>query len=85
MTTNYTALDAAILQAIAQKSHTASSLQAELAPHIKTLLPSDDPRAVAAALWRTIDRRLQALRRRGFVRFDLAARGWQLENTKGAD
>lgn len=85
MTTNYTALDAAILQAIAQKSHTASSLQAELAPRIKTLLPSDDPGAVATTLMRTIDRRLQALRKRGIIKFDRSAGGWQLVSTEGAE
>lgn len=77
MTTDYTALDRAIVQAIAQGKSTANDIQRAIEPRVHTLLQSEARlAAVIHTLWRTIDRRLQALRKRGDIVFCRATRTW---------
>ena len=77
-TTDYTALDHAIVQAIAQGKNTANNIEMAVKPGIHKLRPKEDPILRVVSLWRTIDRRLQALRKRGDITFCRATRTWRI-------
>ena len=71
--TDYTAIDSAILRAIGDGRVRASTI--EVSAHVEAKAAVNGPND---STMRVIDRRLQALKRAGQIRFESAA-GWSIE------
>lgn len=75
MAHDYTALDGAIIDRVAKGCVGFTTLCGAVAKHSESLAGNDK-----APAWRIVDRRLQALRKAGRIRYQRKPEGWVLRN-----
>lgn len=82
---DYTKLDAAIVAQIKAGCGSFTAMSAALEKAATPIVQNPrDPRACPAPTWRVIDRRLQALRKRGTITYSRADGRWHAANAARA-
>lgn len=81
---DYTEIDAAILKQIDAGCATLSALVDSLSDKVKPfIIKSKSP--FVGSVWRVIDRRLQALRKGGIIKYNRADCRWCVNKSVGSD
>lgn len=73
MAHDYTELDSAIISRVTEGCVSFAALSGAVSKHSETLAKTDP-----APAWRIVDRRLQALRKAGRIRYQRKPEGWVL-------